>query len=350
MTEKKWCKWYKHMAQSERDMVQNQYATCSTGVCFNGGTCTGGYSQSCQCATGFQGPRCQYDTNECLFNNGGCQGSCCNTIGSFYCKCTAGQELSSDGKSCIDIDECKINNGGCSDTCTNTFGGYQCECPDGQKLHADGRTCVPEDGCLIDNGGCEHQCISHEFGAYRCQCFSGYRLALGGKRCEIANPCRINNGGCAHTCLNFEGLAHCSCNTGYELNEDLHSCTDIDECASKIDECAQTCINTEGSYRCACKPNFELEDNGFKCYRIVVDVVTPCNLEGGCDPCLQNNGGCEHECRAVGDTIQCACYKGYVLAGNSGACEGSITCFCCVLFLLMLLNCHFPYLSNTFLS
>ena len=41
------------------------------------------------------------DVNECMFNNGGCQGDCCNSIGSYYCRCSPGFELSHDGVTCI---------------------------------------------------------------------------------------------------------------------------------------------------------------------------------------------------------------------------------------------------------
>ncbi|KAL2090808.1 hypothetical protein ACEWY4_013071 [Coilia grayii] len=40
------------------------------------------------------------DVNECEETNGGCEALCCNTIGSFYCKCPDGQELREDGKTC----------------------------------------------------------------------------------------------------------------------------------------------------------------------------------------------------------------------------------------------------------
>ncbi|ESO99452.1 hypothetical protein LOTGIDRAFT_158536 [Lottia gigantea] len=115
---------------------------CNSGVCFNGGQCRGGYSQSCSCPPGFQGPRCQYDVNECGINNGGCERECCNSIGSFKCKCPQGFELAADGRRCTDIDECRDHNGGCQHKCLNTDGGFSCECPKGQRLHADGRTCI----------------------------------------------------------------------------------------------------------------------------------------------------------------------------------------------------------------
>ena len=40
------------------------------------------------------------DVNECTTENGGCHDQCCNTIGSYHCKCPAGQKLEEDGKSC----------------------------------------------------------------------------------------------------------------------------------------------------------------------------------------------------------------------------------------------------------
>ncbi|CAB1412846.1 unnamed protein product [Pleuronectes platessa] len=40
------------------------------------------------------------DVNECEETNGGCEALCCNTIGSFYCRCPSGQILSEDSKTC----------------------------------------------------------------------------------------------------------------------------------------------------------------------------------------------------------------------------------------------------------
>ena len=40
------------------------------------------------------------DTNECNFNNGGCEQECVNTDDSFMCECRSGYVLSSDGKNC----------------------------------------------------------------------------------------------------------------------------------------------------------------------------------------------------------------------------------------------------------
>ena len=41
------------------------------------------------------------DVNECLTDNGGCTHQCNNTVGSYYCSCWNGYELSSDNHTCI---------------------------------------------------------------------------------------------------------------------------------------------------------------------------------------------------------------------------------------------------------
>ncbi|KAM7133168.1 EGF-like and EMI domain-containing protein 1 [Molossus nigricans] len=77
-----------------------QHSISAAGTCFNGRRCSDSEAQPCQCSEGFQGPRCQYDINECAVDNGGCQDQCCNTIGSYYCRCQAGRKLGEDGRGC----------------------------------------------------------------------------------------------------------------------------------------------------------------------------------------------------------------------------------------------------------
>ena len=96
-----------------------------------------------------------------MTNNGGCDGRCTNTIGSFICDCDQqhGFELGQDGRSCVgkntqlyafkahlslcifnlfysfcvDIDECVTGTHNCNESanCTNTNGGFTCQCKEG---------------------------------------------------------------------------------------------------------------------------------------------------------------------------------------------------------------------------
>uniref|UniRef100_A0A8B9MMH6 Multiple epidermal growth factor-like domains protein 6 n=1 Tax=Accipiter nisus TaxID=211598 RepID=A0A8B9MMH6_9AVES len=242
---------------------------CSDGTCFNGGKCSEAGSQVCQCPAGFQGPRCQYDVNECTAENGGCHDQCCNTIGSYHCKCPAGQKLQEDGKSCGDMDECAVVNGGCQQGCVNTHGSFHCQCQAGYRLHADGRTCI------------------------------------------VIDPCTSGNGGCSQICQNERGIAKCECHPGHYLSADNKSCLDIDECAEGRARCAHRCVNTLGSFTCVCNPGFELGADGRQCYRIEMEIV---------DSCQDNNGGCSHHCEHTTAGPRCSCNDGYRLDFDGKMC------------------------------
>ena len=41
----------------------------------------------------------------------------------------------------IDLNECSTNNGGCNQTCVNELGSYHCECIKGYTLDEDGEGC-----------------------------------------------------------------------------------------------------------------------------------------------------------------------------------------------------------------
>ena len=41
----------------------------------------------------------------------------------------------------LDINECSTLNGGCNQTCNNTVGSYFCDCSDGYVLDADKHNC-----------------------------------------------------------------------------------------------------------------------------------------------------------------------------------------------------------------
>ena len=41
----------------------------------------------------------------------------------------------------LDVNECTVDNGGCEGTCVNTFGSFHCECGDGLKISSNNKTC-----------------------------------------------------------------------------------------------------------------------------------------------------------------------------------------------------------------
>ena len=97
------------------------------------------------------------DINECAEESDGCAHLCTNTISSYYCTCyNDGYALQSDEHDCQgklnfvinlcqsfipDINECLSNNGGCDQTCTNSIGSYSCSCNIGFVLAPNEHSC-----------------------------------------------------------------------------------------------------------------------------------------------------------------------------------------------------------------
>jgi len=67
------------------------------------------------------------DHNECEELNAGCDGTCVNTDGDYYCTCPSGLQLGSNNHECEDVDECSQGSACSSGTiCVNTWSGYHC--------------------------------------------------------------------------------------------------------------------------------------------------------------------------------------------------------------------------------
>ena len=58
-----------------------------------------------------------------------------------------------------DIDECTSNNTGCDHSCVNTVGSYYCKCINGFELKADGHNCTGNDFFLTILKYVYHACI-----------------------------------------------------------------------------------------------------------------------------------------------------------------------------------------------
>ncbi|KAJ8943587.1 hypothetical protein NQ318_006589, partial [Aromia moschata] len=191
--------------------------------------------------------------NRCRKNKGGCA-HYCNPKGRVKCSCIEGFQLAPDQKTCLDIDECKTNNGGCEISCFNTLGSFECRCSTGLRLSDDLKSCEDVNECRLRNGHgpCQDTCENTR-GSYRCSCASlnGTRLGEDGRSCIDVDECVNNNGGCSHTCINTVGRAFCTCPDGMELSSDWKTCQDVNECEDDATkQYCKGCVNLEGSYLC----------------------------------------------------------------------------------------------------
>lgn len=99
-------------------------APCDFAPCKNGGQCTNsGASYICNCAgTGYSGPTCQNDVDECAAGTDNCDANadCSNTVGGHTCTCNPG--FAGNGISCTPI-ECGANQKVVTNACVNCEAG-----------------------------------------------------------------------------------------------------------------------------------------------------------------------------------------------------------------------------------
>uniref|UniRef100_A0A182N5S1 EGF-like domain-containing protein n=1 Tax=Anopheles dirus TaxID=7168 RepID=A0A182N5S1_9DIPT len=193
--------------------------------CSGRGKCeTGPMGPNCVCQTGFTGPFCQHNVNECTSNPCANNGICIDGEGDFSCECQPGWT----GKTCTE---------------------RAVQCQPGQ----------------CQNGG---SCIPSQFGgAPHCRCALGW----GGPFCsEPLDQCQgqpCHNGG---TCESGPGWFRCLCAKGFS-GPDCR--INVNECSPQPCLGGATCKDGIGGFTCICP----VGRRGARCEILLSDPSSVCS-------------------------------------------------------------------------
>uniref|UniRef100_A0A672V0E1 Neurogenic locus notch homolog protein 1 n=1 Tax=Strigops habroptila TaxID=2489341 RepID=A0A672V0E1_STRHB len=205
---------------------------CAMAACFHGATCHDRVASFyCECPHGRTGLLCHLD-DACISNPCN-EGSNCDTNpvnGKAICTCPSGYM----GPACNqDVDECSLG-----------------------EHRAGGRDVIGEFQCICMPGGCTAPWTpapvfssvlvwvrSHR----RCMCYEGVYCEINTDECA-SSPC-LHNGNCLDKINEF----HCECPTGF--NGHLCQ-FDIDECASTPCKNGAKCVDGPNTYSCECTEGF----------------------------------------------------------------------------------------------
>ena len=154
----------------------------------------------------------------------------------------------------IDIDECNTNNGGCNQTCTNNVGSFFCSCQPGYQLYANNQSC---------NGKQDLNLKIKLFHLHVLQTSMNATLTM---EAAIKHAQTISEVTSAHVCLVLRWMqitkhAVVSCIEFVNGRFPFSCPADINECNTINGGCNQTCTNNFGSYFCSCLSGFTLDVN-----------------------------------------------------------------------------------------
>ncbi|CAL1533923.1 unnamed protein product, partial [Lymnaea stagnalis] len=338
------------LAGSQLDNDGRTCVACGTGKwdlnCANDCACAIGASScdpknGCVCKTGFTGPRCEKDVDECATGQLTCTATekCVNTFGSATCSCLEGYVRINNV--CQDINECaSLAGNDCDQVCENFIGGYSCSCYSGYKFNTTAKKCQDINECSLNLDGCQKSCENID-GGYRCTCPSGLKLDVDGKTCIVSKQCQDSNS-CEQSCfVNASGVETCFCRVGFSVNTTNSSlCDDVDFCAD--DPCTGNCTETDDgtSYICSCPAGKKLATDRVTCVECIngtygISCASKCECDAATTAsCDKVNGTCT--CKRGFTSATCAedideCSKGTYTCPSDSHCfntPGSYLCKC----------------------
>ncbi|XP_074648145.1 tolloid-like protein 2 isoform X2 [Tubulanus polymorphus] len=207
-----------------------------------------------------------------------------------------------------EYDECKTDEHGCEHECVNTLGGYRCECTIGYELHSDGKRCEDACGGVIDdafNGTIQSPSFpdlypSNKNCVWQIVAPKQYRIILNITHFDLEG----SNQDCDYDSLTVKsGMTAEATNHGTFCGHTIPNPITSEGNTMRIE------FNTDNS----------VQRTGFSAV-FLTDK----------DECTVENGGCQHICKNMIGSYECACHNGYTLHSNrhdckEGGCQHKVT-------------------------
>ena len=294
--------------------------------CKNGGLQIDPVQGTCRCASGWQGPTCEEDIDECASRP--CQNNarCRQGMNRYDCICRAGFASGALDTCELDVDECSslpCENGAACEAGNQVVGpdAYQCTCAE----HYLGENCAERESYCADVPCGMHGICTDGLNDYVCSCLSGYE----GRNCDneidvcLSRPCDHDG-----ACTSHRGVYRCDCPSGWRG----------DNCAENVDECISRpcahggrCLDQYDAYACRCiagwyGDNCELDinecssipcENGGACVDRLASYSCQCPSGWEGDNCLAEIDECASypcrngECEDGFDSFTCTCIEGW---------------------------------------
>ncbi|KAL5282994.1 BMP1.2 family protein [Megaselia abdita] len=212
-----------------------------------------------------------------------------------------------------EVDECETSEHGCEHKCINTLGGYECSCNIGYELHSDKKHCEDACGGVIQslNGTISSPSFPYQYPVLK-HCVweivapAKYKILLNFTHFDLEGlTTQMKDGSCGYDYVSIYS----------KMPNDQLKFINI-FCGSDI----PPVITSEGNVlHIEFRSDKSIQKTGFAAI-FRTDV----------DECLDDNGGCQHECRNTIGSYVCLCNNGYTLHENrhdckEGACKYEIT-------------------------